>query len=329
MSSSLPGELGLGEARALLDDEDPVAGVRERREALGDGAAARAGADHDDVVRPGVHARRASQPAGVRAITDRGGRLGPRVVAEEDERPQSPEAAPQEEDGCVFEGREEARALVRRERRERPAPAQPRQVLDRADERHELALHARRLFRERLLDERLERAPAGFVERRGLGHDRHGDGAERVADGSEQHGGRLTRTQRGYGTGPVLIGLDFPGDGADPRRRARPAHHLRPDLDHGPVQPALRLLHARGPEVPAASAPPDARGDPPVRPPPARLRRREDPDHRRRAHDPARPRRHRARPRGDRLSRAGSRSRRTASSSRAWRTTCSRPGSRR
>ena len=31
------------------------------------------------------------------------------------------------------------------------------------------------------------------------------------------------------------------------------------------MQPALRLLHARGPEVPAAPAPPDARGDPPRR----------------------------------------------------------------
>ena len=39
-------------------------------------------------------------------------------------------------------------------------------------------------------------------------------------------------------------------------------HHLRQDLGHRPVQPALRLLHAGGPEVPAAPAPDDARGDP-------------------------------------------------------------------
>jgi hypothetical protein len=58
----LAGELGLGETRALLDDENPVAGARERRKALGDSASSGARSDHDDVERPRVHARRASHP---------------------------------------------------------------------------------------------------------------------------------------------------------------------------------------------------------------------------------------------------------------------------
>jgi len=58
----LAGELALREARALLDDEDPIARARERAEAFRDRPAARARADHDDVVSLLVHALRASHP---------------------------------------------------------------------------------------------------------------------------------------------------------------------------------------------------------------------------------------------------------------------------
>ena len=62
-----PGELVVEEARALLHDEDPVARPREGPEPLGDGAAAGAGPDDDDVVAFSIIASRllrASQPRG-------------------------------------------------------------------------------------------------------------------------------------------------------------------------------------------------------------------------------------------------------------------------